>query len=297
MIYFGDMARRRLVHPVILVHGGCGMKRPTAHQLHIIRRAVRTAYTQLQRGAPALDAVEAAVVLLERSGQFNAGKGSKRQLDGVARLDASIMDGRTLSAGAVAGIEGILTPVRAARAVMEQTPHVLMIGQAAGKLARRLRIEIYRFPPVARSRSQRSTAKLGTVGAVALDRLGHVAAATSTGGIGSMLSGRVGDSPLIGAGTYADDRSGAVSMTGEGEAIIRAGLAKEICLLMEQGATPLQAGRLALRRMRRRIKGHAGAIILRANGTCALIHTTPYMIAGYQSGKSGRIHHHFLVVK
>jgi len=255
----------------------------------------------LQRGAPALDAVETAVVYLERSGQFNAGKGSKRQLDGVARLDASIMEGRTLAAGAIAGIEGILTPVSAARVVMEQTPHVLMIGEAARKLARRFKIEAYRFPPAAKRTLAEPLAKLGTVGAVALDLQGHVAAATSTGGIGSMLPGRVGDSPLIGAGTYADDRSGAVSMTGEGEAIIRAGLAKEICLLMEQGATPLQAGRLALRRMRQRVGGnaggHAGAIILSPSGAFALVHTTRSMAAGYQSGKSGKISVRFCGVK
>ncbi|HXZ25714.1 MAG TPA: isoaspartyl peptidase/L-asparaginase family protein [Nitrospiria bacterium] len=281
------MARRTVKQPAILVHGGCGVKRPTARQLHIIRLAVRTGYTLLQRGAPALDAVESAVVLLERSGQFNAGKGAKRQQDGIARLDASIMDGRLLSAGAVAGLEGILTPVRVARTVMEQTPHVMIIGEQARKLAHRFKIEAYRFPLVKQTRSIRSTSKLGTVGAIAFDCYGHVAAATSTGGIGMMLAGRVGDSPLIGAGTYADDRSGAVSMTGEGEAITRAGLAREICLLMEQGASPFQAGRLALRRMRQRIDVHAGAIILSRTGAFALLHTTPYMVAGYQTGKMG----------
>jgi L-asparaginase / beta-aspartyl-peptidase len=273
------------------------MQRPTVYQLRVIRRAVRAGYAQLQRGAPALDVVESAVMLLERSGRFNAGKGSKRQLDGMARMDASIMDGRDLSAGGVAGLEGILTPIRAARVVMEQTPHVLLIGRHAERLARRFKIEMYRFPLVARRQPDKGVPTFGTVGAVALDRFGHMAAATSTGGIEMMLPGRVGDSPLIGAGTYADDRSGAVSMTGSGEAIIRTGLAKEICLLMEQGTTPRHAGRLALRRMRRRLHGHAGAIILRPNGTCALVHTTPYMVAGYQSITSGNIHHRFLIVK
>jgi len=278
------MPRRRLIQPVILVHGGCGVRRPTAEQKRILQQAVQAGYVLLDRGASAVDAVEAAVVILERSGEFNAGKGAKRQQDGVARLDASIMDGRDLSAGAVAGIEGILTPVRAARVVMETTPHVLMIGESARKLARRFKIEAYRFPPAAKRTRAEPLAKLGTVGAVALDQHGHVAAATSTGGIGSMLPGRVGDSPLIGAGTYADDRSGAVSMTGEGEAIIRAGLAREICLLMEQGLSPLAAGRRALKRMRQRIYGyaggHAGAMILSPSGAHAILHTTPFMIAG-----------------
>lgn len=259
------------------------MRPPTVRQTAILRQAIQAGYALLERGAPALDAVEAAVVFLERSGEFNAGKGAKRQQDGVARLDASIMDGRDLSAGAVAGLEGILTPVRVARLVMEQTPHVLLIGRHAERLARRFKIETYRFPPATRSKPPKRMATFGTVGAVALDRFGHVAAATSTGGIGSMWPGRVGDSPLIGAGTYADDRSGAVSMTGEGEAIIRAGLAREICLLMEQGATPVRAGRLTLRRLRRRIKGHAGAIILSRTGAFALLHTTPSMIAGYHT--------------
>lgn len=272
------------------------MRQPTASQQAILRQAIQAGYALLERGASALDAVETAVVFLERSGEFNAGKGAKRQQDGVARLDASIMDGRDLKAGAVAGVEGILTPIRAARLVMEQTPHVLMIGEATGKLARRCKIETYRFPPVARRKQSNGSAKFGTVGAVALDRKGHVAAATSTGGIGSMWPGRVGDSPLIGAGTYADDRSGAVSMTGEGEAIIRAGLAKEICLLMEQGRSPIAAGRLALRRMRRRTKGHAGSIILDANGAFALLHTTPIMIAGYQAGQAGKVNGQFLRV-
>jgi len=291
------MPYRRLNQPVILVHGGCGWRKPTARQKTLLRQAVRLGFALLQRGAPAVDTVEAAVMHLERSGQFNAGKGAMRQMDGIARLDASIMDGRNLSAGAVAGVEEILTPVRLARVVMEQTPHVFMIGESVRTLARRFNIEPYRFPLRARRGAAGPPAKLGTVGAVALDLFGHVAAATSTGGIGSMLPGRVGDSPLIGAGTYADNHSGAISMTGEGEAIIRAGLAKEICLLMEQGATPMQAGRLALGRLRRRIDGHAGAIILSRTGAFALMHTTPVMVAGYQTGKSGKVSGRFQLVK
>jgi beta-aspartyl-peptidase (threonine type) len=281
----------------MLVHGGCGIRKPTARQKTILRQAVRLSHALLLQGSPALDAVEAAVVHLERSGRFNAGKGAMRQMDGIARLDASIMDGCNLSAGAVAGVEEILNPIRLARVVMEQTPHVLIIGESTRTLARRFKIESYRFPPKVNRHTAGPAAKLGTVGAVALDRLGHIAAATSTGGIGSMLPGRVGDSPLIGAGTYADDRSGAVSMTGEGEAIIRAGLAKEICLLMKQGATPLQAGRVALRHFRRRIDGHAGAIILSPSGAIALLHTTPYMVAGYRCGKKGKVSGRFELVR
>lgn len=153
------MAHRRFRQPVILVHGGCGMRPPTVRQTAILRQAIQAGYALLERGAPALDAVEAAVVFLERSGEFNAGKGAKRQQDGVARLDASIMDGRDLSAGAVAGLEGILTPVRVARLVMEQTPHVLLIGRHAERLARRFKIETYRFPPATRSKPPKQAPK------------------------------------------------------------------------------------------------------------------------------------------
>jgi len=275
--------------PILLVHGGCGVKRPTTHQVRIIKKVVGVGYALLQQGASAVDAVEAAVVELERSGRFNAGKGSRRQMDGVVRMDASIMDGRDLAAGAVAAMEGILTPIRAARLVMERTPHVLLAGRHAQQLARRYKLE--RLPPGGRRRRGDTASRQslwGTVGAVARDRQGHLAAATSTGGIRLMLPGRVGDSPLIGAGTYADDRSGAVSMTGEGEAIIRAGLAKEICLLMEQGLSPLAAGQRALRRMRQRTHGHAGAIIVSRSGSFAILHTTPHMIAASSTSFEGR---------
>jgi beta-aspartyl-peptidase (threonine type) len=129
----------------------------------------------------------------------------------------------------------------------------------------------------------------GTVGAVAIDARGHVAAATSTGGIARMLPGRVGDSPLIGAGTYADDQAGAVSMTGTGESIIRAGLARLIAVELARGATPNTAGRRAIAWMRRRIGGHAGAIIVSRTGARALLHTTPYMACGVQDRAGRRV--------
>ncbi len=284
---------------MILIHGGCGGARPTARQLAAIRDALNEGYARLETGGSAVDAVERAVAVLEMSGRFNAGKGAKRQMDGVARMDASLMDGRDLAAGAVASIEGILTPIRAARCVMERTPHVLLVGESARRLAR-----LYRIAPLPpehskeRSKTSRFSAreigvceapgKLGTVGAVARDADGHVAAATSTGGITRMLPGRVGDSPLIGAGTYADDAAGAVSMTGTGETIIRMGVAKEIAMALEEGRSPDTAGGRALARMRRRIGGDAGAIVLSADGAFAILHTTPYMASGYRAGRSAR---------
>jgi len=284
---------------VILVHGGCGGTQPTARQLAAIRDALNEGYALLETGGSAVDAVERAVAVLEMSGRFNAGKGAKRQMDGVARMDASLMDGRDLAAGAVASIEGILTPIRAARCVMERTPHVLLVGESARRLARLHRIAP--LPPEhskERSKTSRFAArgigtgtapgKLGTVGAVARDADGHVAAATSTGGITRMLPGRVGDSPLIGAGTYADDAAGAVSMTGTGETIIRMGVAKEIAMALEDGRSPDAAGGRALARMRRRIGGNAGAIVLSADGAFAILHTTPYMASGYRAGRVAR---------
>jgi beta-aspartyl-peptidase (threonine type) len=301
--------KKKTRETVLLIHGGCGSTPPSLVQLKTIEAALDRGEGLLKKGASALDAVEAAVVVLEKSGRFNAGRGSKRQMDGIARMDASVMNGNDLSAGAVAAMEGILTPIRAARVVMEQTPHLLLVGKAAERLARLFRLPL--LPPSLagpkppsqdlsfgkwealfeklQGALEKEEAKLGTVGAVAGDYEGNVAAGTSTGGIRLMLPGRVGDSPLIGAGTYADNRAGAVSMTGIGEAIIRAGLAKEITLAMEGGAAPEAAGRRALIRMRRRIGGEAGAIILSAKGDFALVHTTDYMPGGYRAGRRRKV--------
>src|SRR5579884_844526 len=309
--------KKRALPPILLIHGGCGATPPTVSQLKIIETALERGDTLLQKGAASLDAVEAAVVVMEKSGRFNAGKGSKRQMDGVARMDASVMDGKDLSAGAVAAMEGILTPIRAARLVMAQTPHVLLVGKSAERLARLFHLPA--LPPSLatpkppaedlslwqwgglfrklQGASESGREKMGTVGAVARDKEGNVAAATSTGGIRLMLPGRVGDSPLIGAGTYADNDAGAVSMTGIGEAIIRAGLAKEITLAMERGDTPEEAGCRALIRMRRRIDGEAGAIILSKDGDFALLHTTDYMPGGYRAGRRRKIGGRFQKVR
>lgn len=277
---------------MILVHGGCGHSSPTAKQMALLRRAVDRGYETLAAGKSAVDAVVAAIVVLEKSGCFNAGKGSDRQMDGVARMDASVMDGRDLSAGAVASLEGVLTPIRVARCVMERTPHVLLAGAGARRLA--LANRIAALPDSHRRRQERSPVgesfrQFGTVGAVARDTKGHVAAGTSTGGINRMLPGRVGDSALIGAGTYADDRAGAVSMTGVGEGIIRLGLARSIVLSIEDGLSPIKAGSRALATLLERIGTDAGAIIVSSNGRFALVHTTPYMVSGYRTGRTTRV--------
>ena len=211
-----------------------------------------------------LAAVESTIGLLEQSGLFNAGRGANRQLDGVQRMDAAIMEGAHLGAGAVASIEGIAHPITAARLVMEKTDHVLLVGPFAGKFAQHFKLDRHRSTEAPRriaydrilSRQRRvRIERHGTVGAVALDRSGTVAAGASTGGIDSMLPGRVGDSPLIGCGVYADNQSGAVSMTGTGEGIIRLVIAKSICDRLAMGKSPAVAARQVLRMLVSRING------------------------------------------
>ncbi|HET8721595.1 MAG TPA: isoaspartyl peptidase/L-asparaginase, partial [Nitrospira sp.] len=231
--------------PLILAHGGAGRWALTSRQQSCLAEALDTGHAVLRHDGPALVAVERTIRILEASGLFNAGRGSKRQLDGIQRMDASVMEGAALRAGAVASLEGFLHPITAARLVMEQTRHVLLAGPMAGRFARRFRLERHR-PPALRRRSYERIFSLmkpgrrshGTVGAVALDRSGTVAAGASTGGIDAMLPGRIGDTPLIGCGVYADNRTGAVSMTGEGEGIIRLAVAKAICERLAAGDSP-----------------------------------------------------------
>ncbi len=270
--------------------------------------ALAAGHSVLARGARALIAVEHTINLLEQSGLFNAGRGANRQLDGIQRMDAAIMEGAHLKAGAVASIEGIVHPITAARLVMEDTTHVLLVGPQATRFARHGQLELLPKARLPRRRSnrfprapmtvaslirlfrvgQKSNRKTkdyhGTVGAVALDRAGTVAAGASTGGIDSMLPGRVGDSPLIGCGVYADNRSGAVSMTGIGEGIIRLVIAKGICDRLTMGKSPAIAARQMLRILVSRIRGSAGALVLSPDGRFAITHVTPHMAAGWWDG-------------
>ena len=294
--------------PLILAHGGAGLRRLTPAQATCLADALAAGYAILARGGPALTAVESTIGLLEQSGLFNAGRGANRQLDGVQRMDASIMEGADLKAGAVASIEGILHPITAARLVMEDTNHVLLVGPPATRFAQHCQLEQLprvRLPRRSSGLSPRpslaatQTIRLyrgmlksqrtqkdqhGTVGAVALDRSGTVAAGASTGGIDSMLPGRVGDSPLIGCGVYADNQSGAVSMTGMGEGIIRLAIAKTICDHLAMGKSPAVAARQVLRMLVSRIQGSAGALVLSPDGRFAIRHVTPHMAAGWWNG-------------
>src|SRR6185503_16023772 len=235
---------------VIAVHGGAGVMRrdqPGQQQVAVLKQALEAAYQQ----KTAMDAVTAAVLVLEDSPLFNAGRGSCLNADGEIEMDAAVMEGERLRAGAVAAVRRIRNPVMAARMVMEKTRHVLLAGEGAERLAEKHGLEL-ETPEYFRTERQQSALDRnlknyhGTVGAVALDADGNLAAATSTGGYTGKLPGRIGDSPLIGAGTYADNRACAVSGTGLGEAFIRAAVAHDVAARMRyRGESLASAARAA----------------------------------------------------
>ena len=259
---------------MIAVHGGAGVVRrdkPGSQHKAVLAQALEAAYEQ----KTALDAVVAAVMVLEDSPLFNAGRGSAFNSDGEIEMDASIMDGAELRAGAVAAVRRIRNPVLAARMVMEKTRHVLLAGEGAERLARKHGLKM---EPAAYFRTEKRLAALranrksyhGTVGAVALDRDGNLAAATSTGGFTAKLPGRIGDSPVIGAGTYADNRACAVSGTGLGEAFIRAAVAHDICArMLYLKASLASAARAALRNVAN-LGGDGGLIAIDRRGNVVM---------------------------
>lgn len=291
---------------IVLIHGGAGAKKPSRAQLACLADALLIGGQHIHCNGSALDAVEAMIRHLEASGLFNAGAGSRTQLDGVQRMDAALMEGGSLHAGGIACVEDLRFPISAARLVMDRTKHVLLVGEHARRFVHslspdevahpsntlRARSKSMRgFPPthVAGTRTSLPSEGCETVGAVALDHRGHVAAGTSTGGVARMLPGRVGDSPIIGAGLYADDTAGAVSMTGIGEGIMRLSMAKTISLSMQRGKTPAIAARTALKDLRVRLRGQAGCLVLAPRGDFAIYHTTPWMSAGYWNGQGSPI--------
>ncbi|HEX8250823.1 MAG TPA: isoaspartyl peptidase/L-asparaginase [Pyrinomonadaceae bacterium] len=260
----------------IVIHGGAGVitrgtLTPEQEKEYrvVLEQAVLAGYKVLQTGGTSLDAVEAAVRIMEDSPLFNAGKGAVFTSEGTNELDASIMDGKTLKAGAVATLKRIKNPISLARLVMQKSPHVMMIGEGAEKFARENGVETVpqsyfftqrRFDALKRIQeeekkkaeaakegkkvslveSKKDENRHGTVGAVAVDKFGNLAAATSTGGMTNKKFGRVGDAPIIGAGTYANNNSCAVSATGWGEYFIRLGVARDISAIMEYQAMPVQ---------------------------------------------------------
>jgi beta-aspartyl-peptidase (threonine type) len=281
----------------IAVHGGAGaMTRASLSPQRegAVRAALAEALEAGQRvlrgGGSSLDAVTAAVRVLEDSPHFNAGKGAVFTFEGTNELDASIMDGATLRAGAVAGVTTVRNPVDCARAVMEKSPHVLLAGPGADRFAKEQGLAIvdpsyFRTEERWRQHQRRKDAgKLGTVGAVALDQAGNLAAATSTGGIEGKRFGRVGDSPIVGAGTWAENASVAVSATGTGEMFLRTAAAHDIAALVKyKGLSPAQAAHEALAKVRA-LGGEGGVVVLDRGGEPAFAFTTAGMYRGFAMG-------------
>ena len=306
--------------PVIAIHGGAG----TLSRSHIspeqeasyhsaLDNILRAAQQLLASGGSALDAVSMAVEMLEDCPLFNAGLGAVFTRDATHELDAAVMNGSDLRAGAVAGVSHIRRPVRAARAVMEHSEHVLLIGAGAEKFAQDCGLELVapdffstepRLAQLRLAQASQQTVldhdgasamsfrapaspldesrKFGTVGAVACDAQGNVAAATSTGGMTNKRPGRVGDTPLIGAGTYADNRTAAVSCTGTGEMFIRTATAYDVCARMAYGGQTLQdATQQVVMQSLPAIGGKGGLIAVDAQGNLSLSFNTEGMYRGY----------------
>ena len=258
----------------------------------------------LEKAEPALDAVEAAVRVLEEDPCFNAGRGSVLTASGCIELDAAIMDGRTRAAGAVAGLRTTRAPISLARRLLDDSPHLFLSGKGADDFARMQGLEQvdnhwFEVPERRRQLDELlrlggfdDEVKYGTVGAVALDLAGHVAVATSTGGLTAKRWGRVGDSPLIGAGTYADDRAAAVSATGSGEYFIRAVAAHQLAERMRIGGQSLQEALDAVLVDVQTLGGKGGLIAVAPNGDAAWGFTTPGMYRGMAdaTGRTVRVY-------
>jgi beta-aspartyl-peptidase (threonine type) len=284
------------MNPVLLVHGGAWEIPSDEIRAHTrgVTRAARVGFDLLRQGAAALDAVEAAVTVLEDDETFDAGRGSFLTADGRVQLDALMMDGATLRAGAVACVERLKNPIQAARLVLERSPHVYFVGPGAEEFARQHGLTLIDNQELVIDRERerlhaaKARAQAGiedqtftgnqhdTVGAVALDLAGNLAAATSTGGTLNKTPGRVGDSSVIGSGGYADNRSAAASLTGWGEPIMKLVLAKwavdRVPLL-----GPEQAAEDAIAYLYSRLQGHGGMILLSPDGRYGIAHNTPRM--------------------
>ena len=316
-----------------IIHGGAGViargsMTPEKEKEYRakLEEVVLAGYKALQEGKSSLDAVELAIRMMEDSPLFNAGKGAVFNADGKNELDASIMDGKTLAAGAAAGLHHVKNPITLVRAIMEKSPHVMMVGDGAEKFAKEQKVELvdekYFFTQErwdqlqliqkeekaksekekvksqkakpdddnyrdSRVRDMNSTAELpynkfGTVGAVALDRNGNLAAGTSTGGMTNKKYGRVGDAPIIGAGTYANNNTCGVSGTGWGEYFIRLGVARDISSLIEYQALTVQAAAdRVIQKKLQKLGGNGGVIAMDKFGNMAISFNTEGMYRAY----------------
>lgn len=296
---------------VVVIHGGAGTilkKNMTPEKerayMEMVERGLRQGYEMLEEGASSIDVVEAVIVTLEDSPLFNAGKGAVFNHEGKHELDASIMEGASLKAGAVASVTRIRNPIKLARLVMSHSPHVFLVGEGAEIFAQSQGMAwvdpsyfftVRRWEALEKAKKNEKPAgtapkpppspadeKHGTVGVLALDGHGNLAAGTSTGGMTNKRFGRVGDSPVIGAGTYADNRSCAVSATGHGEYFIRAAVAHDIAARVAYMGLSIQAAAdKVIREKLVEMGGTGGVIVLDAKGNVAMSFNTPGMYRGY----------------
>ena len=280
----------------LVIHGGAGTitrenmsTEKEAEYISKLTAALKTGYAILENGGSGLDAVEATIKVMEDSPLFNAGKGAVFTGAGTNELDASIMDGATLQGGAVAGVKTVKNPISAARKVMEKTWHVLLAGEGADAFAKEQGLDIvdnsyfhteHRFKSLIKAK-EKEMEKHGTVGCVALDKKGNLAAGTSTGGLTNKRWGRVGDSPIIGAGTYASNETCAVSATGQGEYFIRGSVAFDIAAQMEYKEKSVQdAAQAVIDKLTAR-GGTGGVIAMDVKGNIAMPFNTEGMYRGF----------------
>lgn len=298
-------------NPVLVIHGGAWAMPDDAVEAHLqgVRNAMQAGWRVLDRGGCALDAIEEAVVVMEDDETFDAGRGSFLNRDGKVQMDALIMDGATLRAGGVGCVERLRNPIRAARKILSESPHVYFVADGAERFAAEHGIEpcdnaelvipreVERLREYQRCASAAGTVKDGndlfaphishdTVGAVALDQEGNIAAATSTGGTLNKAPGRLGDSSLIGCGCYADNLSAATSTTGWGEPIMKLVLAKWTADRVLTGNLPEWAAKEAMNYLQQRLHGHGGIIVLNALGQFGIAHNTPRMAWAFKTVKN-----------
>lgn len=306
MPYAGDLTQAEFEQlldvrggPAVVVHGGAGtgVKDDPAPYFAGTRRAAEAGLAVLLAGGSALDAAQAAAIVLEDDPTFNAGTGACLTAAGDCELDASCMDGTTLRAGAVAVVKTIKNPIAVARRICDDTPHVLMAGPGAEAFARECGLPPYDnrllITPKQRARyeelhalalregADKARGRLGTIGAAAVDAKGRVAACTSTGGTPYKRPGRVGDTPIIGAGTYADDHEAAASSTGLGEAILKVTMARAACIRVREGRSPREAAHDAVGLLRERAHGEGGIIVAGPDGRLGWAHNTPRMARAF----------------
>ena len=294
------------MEPKLIVHGGAWSipDKYVADHIQGVRQAVAKVYPDLQHGMTALDAVEAAVKILEGDPTFDAGRGAFLNAQGEIELDAIIMDGIALDFGAVAGVQNLLHPVSLARQVMEQTEHCFLIGTGAQQFARQIgfsesdprslltprELKFYeqiKNDPSFHPHHPFEPKQGDTVGAVAMDKWGNLASATSTGGTPRKLPGRVGDSPIIGAGAYADNELGAASATGWGESIMKITMSKTACDMLNVDSAE-KAAQQSVALLERKVNGWGGIIIVDKNGSYGFAHNTSRMAFAY-AASSGEV--------